>query len=186
MLLPSVLRQSLELRTLSQLTADELGALRQVLPGLHVRDIDNCHPSFLPWLAWQWRVDVWDDAWPESQKREVVKNALLLFRYRGTPWAVKRALALTGYQGDIIEWHQQTPEGPRGTFHVDVAAEGGRAIDQTFYEQVFALVENNKRGSQHWTLRPRLERKAGMYLPVIVSVCMKVTINGEGQNEKRS
>lgn len=179
MLIPSVLRQSLELRTLSQLTADELGSLRQALPGLHVRDIDNCHPSFLPWLAWQWRVDVWDDAWPESQKRAVVKEALLLFRYKGTPWAVKRALALTGYQGDVREWHQQTPEGPRGTFVVDVATDTGRAIDATFYNQVYALVESNKRGSQHWTLRQKIAMKAGMYLPVVVNVCMKMMVLGE-------
>jgi phage tail P2-like protein len=180
MLIPSVLRQSLELRTLSQLAADELGALRKALPGLHVRDIDTCHPSFLPWLAWQWRVDVWDDAWPEDKKREVVKAALLLFRYKGTPWAVKRALDLTGYEAELVEWHQQQPEGERGTFLVDVNTGPSKsAIDEKFYRQVFTLVESNKRGSQHWTLRPKIAMKAGMYLPVVVNVCMKTSVNGE-------
>lgn len=154
MLIPSVLRQSLELRTLSQLTADELGALRQALPGLHVRDIDNCHPSFLPWLAWQWRVDVWDDAWPEAQKRAVVKDALLLFRYKGTPWAVKRALDLTGYNCQLLEWHQMIPEGLRGTFRVDVQQQDEtKPIDAAFYRNVTTQVESNKRGSQHWGMR---------------------------------
>lgn len=153
MLIPSVLRQSLELRTLSQLTADELGALRQALPGLHVRDIDNCHPSFLPWLAWQWRVDVWDDAWPEAQKRAVVKDALLLFRYKGTPWAVKRALALTGYECTLTEWHEMNPEGIRGTFRIDVLHHGTAPIDERLYRNVTRQVESNKRGSQHWGVR---------------------------------
>lgn len=153
MLIPSVLRQSLELRTLSQLTADELGALRQVLPGLHVRDIDNCHPSFLPWLAWQWRVDVWDDAWPEAKKRAVVKEALLLFRFKGTPWAVKRALTLTGYECQLVEWHQMVPEGMRGTFRVDVQHQGGAPVDGRLYRDVAKQVESNKRGSQHWGMR---------------------------------
>ncbi|HDX8593513.1 TPA: phage tail protein I [Aeromonas dhakensis] len=173
MLIPSVLRQSLELRTLSQLTTDELGALRQALPGLHVRDIDNCHPSFLPWLAWQWRVDVWDDAWPEAQKRAVVKDALLLFRYKGTAWAVKHALTLAGYSLDLVVWHEMLPLGRRGTFRVDVPATNTRQLGPSFYEQVFSLVERNKRGSQHWYLQPILPAIAGMFMPVIVNIAVK-------------
>lgn len=182
-MIPSVLRKSLEMRTLSDLTTAEMTALHNVLPGLHVRDIDNCDPSFLPWLAWEWRVDVWDDAWPVEQKREVVKNALLLFKYKGTPWAVKRALDLTGYTGEVIEWHQQTPEGPRGTFVIDVPTKGGKPIDQTFYDQVFTLVESNKRGSQHWTLRPQMAMAAGMYLPVAINVCMKINVIGDSNGQ---
>lgn len=178
MLIPSVLRQSLQLRTLSQLSADELGLLQQSLGNLHIMDIDNVDPSFLPWLAWQWRVDVWDDTWPIAQQREVVKSALLLARYRGTPWAVKRALALTGYQSLVTEWWQQQPEGERGTFTVEVDAEQ-RTIDDTYYNQVFTLVERNKRGSQHWTLRPRISVKAGMYLPVIINMRIKLITIGD-------
>jgi phage tail P2-like protein len=168
------------MKTLSQLSADELGLLQQSMNGLHIMDIDRVDPTFLPWLAWQWRVDVWDDSWPVSQQREVVKNALLLARYRGTPWAVKRALELTGYDATLTEWWQQAPEGERGTFRVDVVTSNTRAIDDVFYNQVFALVERNKRGSQHWLLRPGIHMKAGMYLPIVVNVCMKVMVTGEG------
>lgn len=182
-MIPSVLQKSLEMRTLSSLTTDEMTALHKALPGLHVRDIDNCDPSFLPWLAWEWRVDVWDDAWPVEQKREVVKNALLLFKYKGTPWAVKRALDLTGYTAEVIEWHQQVPEGARGTFFVDVPSTPEKPIDQTFYDQVFTSVESNKRGSQHWTLRPQLAMTAGMYLPVIIDVSMKINVTGESNGQ---
>lgn len=53
--------------------------------------------ALLPWFAWSLSVDEWDDAWTESRKRAAVAAAIALHRIKGTPEAVRLALAALGY-----------------------------------------------------------------------------------------
>lgn len=46
-----------------------------------LRDLWNpatCPVSFLPYLAWAFSVDRWDEGWTESVKRQVVKDAFYI------------------------------------------------------------------------------------------------------------
>ncbi|PJD87429.1 phage tail protein I [Enterobacter hormaechei] len=36
---------------------------------------DDCPANLLPWLAWAFSVDRWDESWPEATKREVIRAA---------------------------------------------------------------------------------------------------------------
>jgi len=57
---------------------------------------DSCPAELLGQLAWGLNIDVWDDAWAERDKREVLKNALYVHQHKGTLSAVKSAVADAG------------------------------------------------------------------------------------------
>lgn len=72
---------------------------------------DNVPVDLLPWLAWGLQVDFWDVAQMETQRRELVKNAIPWHKKRGTPYAIKKALELRGYPVvEIIEYRQYIRE----------------------------------------------------------------------------
>ncbi len=39
---------------------------------------DTCPANLLPWLAWSFSVDRWDDKWPEATKRAVIRDAYFI------------------------------------------------------------------------------------------------------------
>lgn len=60
---------------------------------------------FLPFLAWAFHVDFWDDSLPESAKRDLVANAWEWHRKKGTRYAIRRSLETLGFSNvDITEW----------------------------------------------------------------------------------
>lgn len=65
---------------------------------------DTCPEAFLPYLAWALSVDEWDERWSVVKKREVIKAAREIHRRKGTPIAIRRALASVGQpNADLIE-----------------------------------------------------------------------------------
>lgn len=63
-----------------------------------------CPIDFLPYLAFAFSVDYWDENWSEDAKREVVAQAVKVHRHKGTPGALKDMLRAAGYgEVDIIE-----------------------------------------------------------------------------------
>lgn len=79
------------------------------LGALDVRLKTNWHPyqcaaNLLPWLAWAHGVEEWDATWPEQIQRDTVANARLIRRTKGTPYAIKLALATLGHpNAQLIE-----------------------------------------------------------------------------------
>lgn len=76
-----------------------LGGERRALPTDLVASVWNpltCPADLLSYLAWGLSVDVWDEAWPETKKREVCRNAFKLHRLKTTPAGVKAHVALAG------------------------------------------------------------------------------------------
>ncbi|HEX8446279.1 MAG TPA: phage tail protein I [Sphingomonas sp.] len=59
---------------------------------------DSCPAGLLGHLAWGLSVDLWDDRWPETQKRDVCRNALKLHSLKTTLAGIKAHVALTGSQ----------------------------------------------------------------------------------------
>ncbi|KFE16881.1 phage tail protein I [Vibrio cholerae] len=182
-MLPKILKQDIRLRTLSRLTTEEMNELRSAIKGLQVLDIDHVHESYLPWLAWWFRVDTWDDAWSVERKRTIVKEALTLYKYKGTIWAVERALELTGFGPKLTVWHQMNPVGAKGTFLVEATQEKG-GLTQKDYENVVTLVESNKQGSQHWNMIVRNpQSQGGLYAGVRVRSRKRITTRNYPVNQ---
>lgn len=86
---------------LEQLFAERLQALD--LSVLLVYLIDHVEKSALIWLGKQFSLfgDGWELAKDETSQRELIKTAIEIHRYKGTPWSIKKALAVLGF-GDAV------------------------------------------------------------------------------------
>lgn len=58
---------------------------------------DDCPANLLPWLAWAFSVDRWDESWPEATKRDVIRAARFIHEHKGTIGAVRRVVEPLGY-----------------------------------------------------------------------------------------
>lgn len=114
-----------------------------------LRDLWNpatCPVSFLPYLAWAFSVDRWDEGWTESVKRQVVKDAFYIHQHKGTTSAVRRVVEPFGFLIRIIEWWQ-TGEAP-GTFRLDIGVQD-QGITEDTYLELERLISDAKPCSRH-------------------------------------
>ncbi|QRE74380.1 phage tail protein I [Methylobacterium aquaticum] len=86
------------------------------------RSIDDADAAELAHLAAWHSVDVYDPAWPIAIRREVVRAAPLVHAYKGTPFAIKAALAALRVEARLTEWWQTEPKGTPYTFEVEAIA----------------------------------------------------------------
>ncbi|ENS3353965.1 phage tail protein I [Salmonella enterica] len=116
-----------------------------------LRDLWNpatCPIRFLPYLAWAFSVDRWDESWTESVKRRVVLDAFYIHQHKGTTSAVRRVVEPFGFLIRIIEWWQ-TGETP-GTFRLDIGVQDHGITEDTYLE-LERLISDAKPCSRHMT-----------------------------------
>lgn len=80
----------------------------QVFDKVTIMNIDTAPVEILPYLAVMFGVDGYkgfDYATTEALKRRTLKNAFLMKRRHGTPWAIKTALENAGYRNVVINDH---------------------------------------------------------------------------------
>ncbi|MCH9270159.1 phage tail protein I [Pantoea ananatis] len=121
------------------------------ISGLDVplRDLWNpatCPARFLPYLAWSFSVDRWDEAWAESVKRRVVMDAFYIHQHKGTISAVRRVVEPFGFLIRVLEWWK-TGEAP-GTFRLDIGVQDQGITEQTYLE-LERLISDAKPCSRH-------------------------------------
>lgn len=71
--------------------------------------IDHCDERLLAILAKSFHVmgdEGWNYAETLTEKRNLIKNALLIHRYKGTKAALKRVLNILNVTGEINEWFE--------------------------------------------------------------------------------
>ncbi|HFF8435603.1 MULTISPECIES: phage tail protein I [Serratia] len=86
-----------------------------------LRDLWNparCPVKFLPYLAWAFSVDRWDEKWTAAEKRKAVMDAFYIHRRKGTVAAIRRVIEAMGYSMTIAEWWEVAD--PRGTFRLTI------------------------------------------------------------------
>lgn len=86
-----------------------------------LRDLWNpwkCPAKFLPYLAWAFSVDRWEETWTETAKRQAVSDAFWIHQRKGTVAAVKRVIEGLGYSMTIDEWWEVAD--PAGTFRLEI------------------------------------------------------------------
>ncbi|EKY3119553.1 phage tail protein I [Cronobacter turicensis] len=121
------------------------------ISGLDVplRDLWNpakCPLKFLPYLAWAFSVDRWDESWAEDVKRQIVKDAFYIHQRKGTISAVRRAVQPFGFLIRVIEWWK-TGEAP-GTFRLDIGVQDQGITEETYLE-LERLISDAKPASRH-------------------------------------
>jgi Phage tail protein (Tail_P2_I) len=86
-----------------------------------VKHIDTVHPSALIHLAEEFNVlgrRGWALCETDEQRRNLIKRAIALHRYAGTPWAIQSALEAVGFPNAEIE------ENPPATYSGTIGYDG--------------------------------------------------------------
>jgi phage tail P2-like protein len=83
-------------------------------------DAWRCPASMLPHLAYALSVDIWDDRWPEVEKRQAIAESPDYHALKGTRLAVERALNRQNIAWSLKEWWELIPPARRGTAQVYV------------------------------------------------------------------
>lgn len=113
---------------------------------LHWRQPGTCPVHLLPYLAWAFSVDRWDRNWPEETKRQVIRDAWLIHRHKGTISALRRAIEPLGYLIRVSEWWEF--DGEPGTFKVDVGTLDS-GVTEEMYLEMERLIADAKPASRH-------------------------------------
>lgn len=106
----------------------------------------ECPINLIPYLAWAWSVDHWDENWPADIKRSVVAASIFIHRHKGTIGALRRVVEPLGYVIKVIEWWKNGDV--PGTFRLEVDVLETGITDETFYE-LERLIADAKPCSRH-------------------------------------
>lgn len=154
---------------LEVLAAQALAQIERV--PVPIRDLlnpDRCPVALLPYLAWSFSVDRWEESWSEATKRMVIKSAYFVHAHKGTIGALRRVVEPLGYLIRVIEWWEEEPAGVPGTFKLEIGVlETG--ITEEMYESLTLLIDDAKPVSRHLTqLDISLETHLTAYMGVAV------------------
>lgn len=114
-----------------------------------LRDLWNpwkCPVKFLPYLAWAFSVDSWDEKWSEAEKRSVISEAFWLHQRKGTVAAIRRVVEKMGYSFSIEEWWKVAD--PAGTFRLEVDV-SDIGITSKILDELTRLIDDVKPVSRH-------------------------------------
>mgnify|MGYP000971737214 FL=1 len=106
-ILPDSISDIIEVKNAANIIDPELlSASLAIREALLLSRINELPENVIDLLAWQYHVDMYEPlALPISQKRAQVQKAILLHRYKGSPWAIKQSLENLGFQQiKIEEW----------------------------------------------------------------------------------
>lgn len=133
-------------RALSNATA-RLGSVPVTIR--EVWNPDTCPAHLLPWLAWAFSVDQWNNSWTDAQKRAAIKASCNVHRHKGTVGALKQALDSLGYNLTVTEWHQKQPVGDPYTFSVLLDVGQAGLPDVNALPSIEAVIESTKNLRSH-------------------------------------
>ncbi|MCD6489411.1 MAG: phage tail protein I [Thermodesulfobacterium sp.] len=120
---------------------DKLYALTDI-PCIFPR-IDELPEPVLDLLAWQFHIEGYKLAQTIEEKRNLIKNAIELHRYKGTKYAVKKVLEALKLTGEIKEWFEY--EGDPYRFKVFVNS----ISEEELYKKLIDLI-NQYKNQRSW------------------------------------
>ncbi|AYW29904.1 phage tail protein I [Escherichia coli] len=107
---------------------------------------DRCPAHLLPYLAWACSVDSWDRNWPEETRRQVIRDAWMIHRHKGTISALRRIVEPLGYLIRVSEWWEF--DGSPGTFTIEIGTlETG--VSEELHEEMERLIADARPVSRH-------------------------------------
>ena len=90
--------------TAKTIDPEMLSVSQSIREALILSRIDELPEPVLDLLAWQYHVDNYEPlSLPIEQKRAQVRDAILIHRKKGTPWALKQELANIGFPVEVDE-----------------------------------------------------------------------------------
>jgi len=110
---------------------------------LLLADLAHQPDAVLDELAWQFRVDLYDQSMTLGEKRELIASALYWHSVKGTPHAIERVISIVFGEGTLEEWFEYSGE----PFHFRVQLAGGQFPDGEKYATFVRLAGLVKRAS---------------------------------------
>ncbi len=114
-----------------------------------LRDLWNpwkCPVKFLPYLAWAFSVDRWEETWSETEKRQAVSDAFWIHQRKGTVAAVRRVIETLGYSMTLQEWWEVAD--PAGTFRLEIDL-NDIGITESMIRELERIIGDAKPVSRH-------------------------------------
>ncbi|HBV3696710.1 tail protein I [Klebsiella pneumoniae] len=114
-----------------------------------LRDLWNpwkCPAKFLPYLAWAFSVDRWEENWTETAKRQAVSDAFWIHQRKGTVAAVRRVIETLGYSMTLQEWWEVAD--PAGTFRLEIDL-NDIGITESMIKELERIIGDAKPVSRH-------------------------------------
>lgn len=114
-----------------------------------LRDLWNpwrCPIKFLPYLAWAFSVDRWEENWSETEKRQAVSDAFWIHQRKGSVAAVRRVIETLGYSMTLQEWWEVAD--PAGTFRLEIDL-NDIGITETMIKELERIIGDAKPVSRH-------------------------------------
>lgn len=71
---------------------------------------DLCDAKYLPFLAYAFKVEFWDENLSEDKKRALIKKSLDLHRHKGTIWALEQVFEALKIEAEVKEWFDYAGE----------------------------------------------------------------------------
>ncbi|MEI2504445.1 phage tail protein I [Klebsiella pneumoniae] len=106
----------------------------------------RCPVKFLPYLAWAFSVDRWEETWSEKEKRQAVSDAFWIHQRKGTVAAVRRVIETLGYSMTLQEWWEVAD--PAGTFRLEVDL-NDIGITESMIKELERIIGDAKPVSRH-------------------------------------
>lgn len=113
----------------------------------YVNNPEKCPEHLLPWLGWALSVDVWNENWAESIRRNVIKASVKVHRHKGTIGALRQALE--NFQFDnvkIEEWFSYGGDPYTFRVFIEIVTESFNLNDLT---EVYATINQTKNTRSH-------------------------------------
>ncbi|PRP72446.1 phage tail protein I [Chromobacterium amazonense] len=114
--------------------------------------VDSVKEELLPQLAQQFHLGN-DEGWllarNARQRRELIKRAIELHRYKGTRWAMSEVFRVLGVQVELTEWWQKKPTAQAHTFDLtawvnDNLMPGEPVLNAELYRRLRRMVDQVK------------------------------------------
>ncbi|WP_095083745.1 phage tail protein I [Pseudomonas sp. Irchel s3h17] len=121
-----------------------------LIPLRSLYNADTCPEHLLPYLAWAWSVDRWNNTWSPEAKRSAIRSAYDVHARKGTIGSLRRVVEPLGYLIDVVEWFDTVPEGVPGTFALEVGLNDA-GITEELYEELAWLIDDARPVSRHMT-----------------------------------
>ncbi|EHQ9703759.1 phage tail protein I [Salmonella enterica] len=142
LLLPPPLASDERFSILANIAAERFAQID--LTALLVYLVDIVDASALPSLAGQFHVQGLEDwlfAANEQEKRELIKQAIELHKYKGTPWAVRRVLEILSLPGTISEWFEYGGKAYFFKVEIELINQG---MDENLFNNLVDLIHEYK------------------------------------------
>jgi len=147
-ILPPSLAKDENIKALTEALDKQLTKIEeQILNVLILPRIDHINdPEILDLLAWQFHIEGYDLAQSLEEKRNLIKRAIQLHRYKGTPYAIKEVLKALNLEGQVKEWFEYGGEPYH--FKVELGITN-REITPELRDKLIKLIEEYKNARSH-------------------------------------